>query len=297
MCCPSWIAVHGHAESMTRRTVIDQPSVASIVECNDGDKDQTNLGVLQDVAGETDLSGETNLSALIRRIGPPPAPPPGLEEPFQQPPPTAFCGFGAEAEAFGPPMLVACIRAAAAAGEEAATCRAAAAVCALQLEAELDSLVARLSQDFMADVEPLLARAVDESRAFGFHEVETHLYDALLAACFRHLPIDYIAAAVQRRRTGPHHAALCHMIMAAFGRDFSPGAEGYDGNLWSRVMGARYHVYRSGVGGRDPAAVASARGRRRRSRGNRPSRRSQQAEVVAATATAAAADTGAEDDL
>ena len=243
--------------------------------------------------------------ALMSGLGPPPglmpwpgfALPPGLEEPFQQPPPTTLCGFGAEAEAFGPPMLGACIRAAAAAGEEAATfpfCEAAAAVCALQLEAELDSLVAKLSQDFLADnVEPLLARAVDQSRAFGFLCVQTHLHDAMMAAWFRHLPIDDVAAVVVGNRTGPGFVALRQMIIESFGRDFSPGAEGQDLQLWSRVLAARYHVYRSGVGGRDPAAV----GRDHRRRGARGGCGARLRSLAAAEAAAGVeCDTGAEDE-
>ena len=251
--------------------------------------------------------------ALMAGLGPPPelmpwpgfALPPGLEEPFQQPPPTTFCGFGAEAEAFGPPMLGACIRAAAAAGEEAATfpfCEAASAVCALQLEAELDSLVAKLSQDFLADnVEPLLARAVDQSRAFGFLWVQTHLHDAMMAAWFRHLPIDDIVDVVVGNRTGPGFVALRQMIIESFGRDFSPGAEGQDLQLWSRVLAARYHVYRSGVkiGGRDPAAVGSSPWwhRRRGARGCGARLRRLQDSLAAAEAAAGVeCDTGAEDE-
>ena len=155
-----------------------------------------------------------------------------------------FGGFRADAEPFAPPLLAACISAGAAAALQAAAfpfCDMAAAACAIQLQAELEAMVVALQQDLtLADVEPKLARAAEAARGAGFRECETLCYDALMAACCR----DSADGGLGFRINASDEVG--RRLIAAFGRDFSPGSAGEDLQLWSRVVGARYHVYGGG---------------------------------------------------
>jgi hypothetical protein len=117
----------------------------------------------------------------------------------------------------------------------------AAAACAIQLQAELEAMVVALQQDLtLADVEPKLARAAEAARGAGFRECETLCYDALMAACCR----DSADGGLGFRINASDEVG--RRLIAAFGRDFSPGSAGEDLQLWSRVVGARYHVYGGG---------------------------------------------------
>ena len=175
-------------------------------------------------------------------IRPPPGlPPPGLCRWDQWP---IVGGLRADAEPFAPVLLAACISAGAAAALQAAAfpfCDMAAAACAIQLQAELESMVVALQQDLtLADVEPKLARAAEAARGAGFRECETRCYDALMAACCR----DSANGGLGFRINASDEVG--RRLIAAFGRDFSPGSAGEDLQLWSRVVGARYHVYGGG---------------------------------------------------
>ena len=195
-------------------------------------------------------------------IRPPPGlspglPPPGLCRWDQRP---IVGGLSADAEPFAPVLLAACISAGAAAVLQATRRDMAAAACALQLQAELEAMVVALRQDFtLADVEPKLARAAEAARAAGLCECETRCYDALMAACCRGAAIESIAS-----RHIKASDEVGRRLIAAFGRDFSPGSAGEDINLWSRVVAARYHVYGGGKTFYKPGKRRGGRGRRHR---------------------------------
>jgi hypothetical protein len=143
-----------------------------------------------------------------------------------------------------------------------------------------------LQQDLtLADVEPKLARAAEAARGAGFRECETLCYDALMAACCR----DSADGGLGFRINASDEVG--RRLIAAFGRDFSPGSAGEDINLWSRVVAARYHVYGGGNTFYD---------RRKRRGGGRGGRvRGHRADAVV-VGDAVAWDTemvGAEDDL
>jgi len=225
-------------------------------------------------------------------IRPPPGlPPPGLCRWDQRP---IVGGLRADAEPFAPVLLAACISAGAAAALQAAAfpfCDMAAAACALQLQAELEAMVVTLHQDLtLADVEPKLARAAEAARGAGFRECETRCYDALMAACCR----DAATESLGFRRISASDE-VGRRLITAFGRDFSPGSAGEDLQLWSRVVGARYHVY--GGGERFHELVRHRRRHRRKQRADAVAVMYLEAGVVGDAVAWETEMVGAEDDL
>ena len=180
--------------------------------------------------------------------------PPGLEDLELSPVPCS--SFRADVDAFMPSLLGALSKAASAAGRKAAALNLMSpsgsemAARACKLQDELKAMVSTLNKNYMKDgVERALARAIEDCRTLGFNEVETPLYDAFMAACCRHIdiaakPIDPAHPAFRDHRITKAHP-LGRMIVAAFARDFGPGSgqDLEDLALWSRILGARYHVY------------------------------------------------------
>ena len=170
----------------------------------------------------------------------------------------AFGGLRAAAPAFEPPLLHALDCAAAAAGRHAALfpfgVDPAAALLALQLEAELSSMRSALIENMPLAVESQLATAAQASKGAGFSDVETLLYDALIRACSRDgVPLGRITAG----------HPLGQRLIAAFGLNIAPGSPDEDLYLWSRLLGSCFHVY----GGRDPGVDGADPGVRRRRHG------------------------------
>jgi hypothetical protein len=202
--------------------------------------------------------------------------PPGLEDLELSPVPCS--GFRADVDAFMPSLLGA--QAASAAGRKAAAlealCHSGSEQAARILEEELETMVSALNKNYMKDgVERALARAIEDCRNLGFNEVETPLYDAFMAACCRHIdiaaePIDPAHPAFRDHRITQAHP-LGKMIVAAFARDFGPGSgqDLEDLTLWSRILGARFHVYRHPG---QPIETSRSGRRRRTRRGERPRR-------------------------